>query len=161
VRRRERQNAFEQRWATACDDARYLAVELAAGYPLHPIDVVALGLVLEPGETAFRYLPAAISQHDPLTASWSTPASVWVLLTDRRALIRLVHGPVVSLWWNGLQSVDLNWPTGRVVLDYGDGMPRAISGPFVADFAVAITARAYCLQTLTTHPALERLRARD
>jgi hypothetical protein len=51
-------------WAGTCQDARYLAVELAAGRPAQPIDVMNLGLVIHPDETAYRYVSATISRYD-------------------------------------------------------------------------------------------------
>jgi hypothetical protein len=47
---------------------------------------------------------------------------------------------------------------GHVVLDYGDGSPRAVSGADAALVAVAGIASLYGVELLTTHPALAPLR---
>jgi hypothetical protein len=159
VSRRAKCKSLSRDWAEACTDARYLAVELACGRPYRPVDVMEFGFVLEPAETAFRVLPTAIAQYDPSLRAWPDCLPATALITSRRTLIRLPHGAVISLWWDDLVGLDLNWQSGRVLLDYGDGTPRMLSGLFVADIAVAATAYVYGLDALTTHPALEPLRA--
>jgi hypothetical protein len=161
VSRRAQRKSLSREWAEACNDARYLALELAAGRPYWRIDVMAYGFVLEPGETAFRLLPIGITQFDPSRGAWPDCIAATALITNRRTLVRLPHGAVVSLWWEDVVGIDLNWSSGRVALDFGDGLPRLLSGLFVADFAVASTALVYGLNALTTHPALEPLRARQ
>jgi hypothetical protein len=65
----------------------------------------------------------------------------------------------VSLWWGSLVGFEVNLGEDFVILDFGDGRPRALSGSGVALVAVAGVARLYGVGALTTHPALEPLRA--
>jgi hypothetical protein len=138
-------------------DARALALELAGMREAAPIDPMALGLVLEPGEVPWRV--AALWLRIRLEGQW-TPAS-WsqVLVTDRRLLIRLGSGELVSLWWGSLVGFEVRLDESYVVLDFGDGRPRSLSGAEVAVVAVAGVARLYGVEALTTHLALEPLRA--
>jgi hypothetical protein len=48
----------------------------------------------------------------------------------------LPHGPVISLWWSTAVALDVDLAARRVVLDYGDNQPRAISGPATAILGV-------------------------
>jgi hypothetical protein len=47
---------------------------------------------------------------------------------------------------------------GRLVLDYGDGRPRELSGQCAAVAAVMAVAGVYGLEGLLTHPGLAGLR---
>jgi len=146
-------------WQAACDDARLLAVELAAGRPYRPIDIMQLGLVIEPGETAFRYVAAALSQFDSNTGLWPYPTQVGVLITDQRLLVRLPHGAAISLWWTSVLALDVNLQAGHVLLDFGDGEPRAISGAASTSVAVSAVALVYGVDGLLAHRSLDSLRA--
>jgi hypothetical protein len=157
---RRRQQA-ELAWAAACEDARHLAVELAAGRPARPIDAMSLGLVTEPDETAYRYVSAAISQYDKRERLWPFPVPVAVLITDQRLIVRLPRGATFSLWWRGIVALDVDVDAGRVVLDYSDNEPRALGGPAVSDIAVAAVAGVYGVAGMLRHPGLDCLRWAD
>jgi hypothetical protein len=131
VRTAKRRQQAELAWAAACQDARYLAIELAAGRPAQPIDVMRLGLMIEPDETAYRYVCATISQYEQSVGLWPIPTPVAILITDRRLIARLPHGAVILYWWHSVVALDVNLAAGRVVLDFGDNEPRALGGPAV------------------------------
>jgi hypothetical protein len=154
---RRRQQA-KLAWAAAADDARHLAVELAAARPAQPIDVMSLGLVIEPNETAYRRVTATISQYDKRVGLWPIPTPVAVLITDRRLIARLPHGAVISFWWNSVVALDIDLAGGRVVLDYGDNEPLAIGGPAVAVIGVMAVGTIFGLDGLIRHSALAPLR---
>jgi len=158
VSRRSRRRQAELEWRMACDDARRLAVELAAGRPYWPIDVMHLGFVLETCEAAYRYVPATISQFDSSVGLWPNPSPVWILITDQRLLIRHQHGVVVPLWWNSVIALDINLQEGRVILDHGDNEPRWMTGPALAAIAVGAVGGVYGVAALLRHPTLEILR---
>jgi hypothetical protein len=143
----------------AADDARQLALELATGRPQRDLDTMALGLITEPGETAFRYVEALLSQYDPSIQSWQWPQRVQLLLTDRRAMVRQSHGVVISLWWEGLVAVEIDIGGRRVVLDYGDAWPRTLSGPASPSIAVTVVTGVFGVEGLLRHPALAPIRA--
>jgi hypothetical protein len=138
-------------------DARALALELAGMRDAVPIDAMALGLVLEPEELPRRV--AALWLRIRVEGQWSPATWSQVLITDRRLLVRLGGGELVSLWWGSLVGFEANLGEGFVILDFGDGRPRALSGAAVAVVAVAGVARLYGVEALTTHQALEPLRA--
>jgi len=156
---RSRGRQAEVAWHAGCDDARRLAVELAAGRPYWPIDVMQLGLVIEPDETAFRYVAAALSQFDSQFGCWPAPMQVGILITDQRIVVRMPHGAAISLWWNGILAIEADLAgAGTVVLDYGDNEPRAFGGAAVWDVGVAAVAGAYGIAGMLRHPALDCLR---
>ena len=138
-------------------DARALALELAGMRDTATIDPMALGLVLESGEVPWRV--AALWLRIRVEGRW-TPAS-WsqVLVTDHRLLIRLGSGELASLWWGSLVGFEIRLDESYVVLDFGDGRPRCLAGPEAGLVAVAGVARLYGVEALTTHRALEPLRA--
>jgi hypothetical protein len=158
VRAAKRRQQAQLAWAAACDDARHLAVELAAGRPVQPIEVMRLGLVIEPDETAYRYVAATISQYDMRAGLWPIPTQVTALITDRRLIARLPHGAVISYWWNSVVALDVNLEIGQVVLDFGDNEPRAIGGPAVAILGVMAIRAIFGLEGLLRHLALVPLR---
>ena len=159
MRGAKRRQQAQLAWATACNDARHLAVELAARRPAQPIDVMNLGLVIHPDETAYRYVNATISQYDTSVGLWPIPTPVAILITDRRLMARLPHGAAISYWWNSVVALDVNLEAGQVVLDYGDNEPRAFGGPAVPDIAVAAVAAAYGVTGMLRHPGLNYLRS--
>jgi hypothetical protein len=119
---------------------------------------MSLGLVIEPDETAYRYVPATISQYDQNVGLWPLPTPVMVLITDRRLIARLPHGAAISYWWNTVVALDVDLAAGRVVLDYGDNEPRAIGGPTVAVLGVTAIRATFGLDGLIRHSALAALR---
>jgi hypothetical protein len=159
VTARKRRHETQLAWEAALDDARHLAVELAGGRPTQPIDAMTLGLVLEPDETAFRYVAATISQYNKRVGIWPVPTPIAMLITGRRLIARLPHGAVISFWWTSVVALDVNLEAGQVVLDYGDNEPRAFGGPAVPDIAVATVAAAYGVTAMLRHPGLNYLRS--
>jgi hypothetical protein len=158
VRGAKRRQQAQLAWAAACDDARHLAVELAAGRPAQPIDVMRLGLVIDPNETAYRYVAATISQFDMRAGLWPIPTPVAVIMTDRRLIARLPHGAVISYWWTTVVALDVDFAGGHVVLDYGDNEPRAIGGPALATIGAMAIGAIFGVEGLIRHPALAPLR---
>jgi hypothetical protein len=139
------------------DDARSLALELAGMRALQPADPVVLRLVLEQGETAWRRVTGTWLRVRT-SGRWSAAVPGDMLVTDRRLLLRLATGEVVSLWWGSVVGFSPDLAAGHVVLDFGDGSPRALSGPGTPVIAVAGVASLYGIAALTTHPSLEVLR---
>ena len=146
--------AADRRAALA--DARNLALELAGMNAPFAIDAMAAGLVLERGEFGRRM--AGLWLRVRLGGMWSLPSWSQVLITDRRLLVRLGTGELVSLWWGSLVGFEADLQQGHVVLDFGDGHPRSLSGPAVALVAVAGVGRLYGPEALLVHPALALLR---
>ena len=141
------------------EDARRLALELAGMMPAGFVDVMRRGLVLEPGERAWREVSVELRHH--AGGSWTPGVSSVALVTDRRILLKINDGHIASLWWGSLVGFEPRLSSGYVVLDYGDGAPRLLSGRQVSSIAVVGVAALYGVEALTTHPALERLRARS
>lgn len=136
-------------------DARHLALELAGG-EARVIDPVAVGVVLESGEVARRLVGCWLQMW--MDGTWSEPRWTQSLVSDRRLLVRFDSGELVSLWWEALVGFTADLTVGSVVLDFGDGRPRWLSGPGVAAVAVAGVARLYGPEAMLTHPALAPLR---
>ena len=147
-------SAADQRAAFA--DARELALELAGVSAPLTIDAMAAGLVLEHGELGRRTVGLWLRLR--LNGMWSQPCWSQVLITDRRLLVRLETGELISLWWGSLVGFEADLDRSHVILDYGDGRPRSLSGPAVALVAVAGVGRLYGPQALVAHPALAPLR---
>jgi len=136
-------------------DARHLALELA-GSAGPQLDAMTAGVVLEPGEVGRRFVGAWLRLW--LDGCWSPARWTQSLLSDRRLLVRFDTGELVSLWWEGLVGFTADVDAGYVVLDFGDGRPRLLSGPGAGVVAVAGVARLYGVDALLTHPALAPLR---
>jgi hypothetical protein len=141
------------------EDARRLALELAGMMPAGHVDVMRRGLVLEPGERAWREVSVELRHR--AGGSWTRAISSLALVTDRRILLRTSDGRIVSLWWGSLVGFDPCLSSGYVVLDYGDGAPRLLSSRQASAVAVVGVAALYGVEALATHPALEQLRARS
>lgn len=141
----------------ASDDARHLAMEIAGLQLARKVDPVGMRVVLEPEESAWRQLEDLwfrVMVH----GLWSEAAPGSALLTNRRLLVRLRSGEVLSLWWGSLVGFDPDLSRSHVVLDYGDGSPRVLTGPGAPQVAVAGIASLYGVEALTTHPALDAIR---
>ena len=139
------------------DDARSLALELAGMRDLDPVDPVVLRLVLEEGETAWRHV-TGLWLRVQTGGQWSQALPGDTLVTDRRLLLRVATGEVVALWWGSVVGFSPDLQAGHVVLDFGDGTPRALSGPGTPVIAVAGVASLYGIGALMTHPSLDGLR---
>jgi hypothetical protein len=147
----------DHRAVEAKDDARRLAMEVAGLEPSVRVDPVEMRVVLEPDETAWRQLDG-LWLRVKVDGAWSDASPGRALLTSRRLLVRLRSGEVLSLWWGSLVGFDPDIDRGHVVLDYGDGSPRAVAGPGAASVSVVGIASLYGVKALTTHPALAALR---
>jgi hypothetical protein len=144
---------------TAFHDARRLALDLARGRSRLPFDPMHAGVVLQPGEIAYRQVPAMYNQlsgHGLF--GWTDRTPVMVLVTDQRALVRWPDGSLISLWWNGVQGFEANLHAETLILDYGDGQPRRLAGPAVPVIAVAGIAAIYGVDAMLGHPAIAPLR---
>jgi hypothetical protein len=151
----ERQLAADR--AAAFIDARNLALEFAGMQPGRWLDPMVAGVVLELGESLRRLVNAWLRQRTPegwTEASWSQ-----VFVTDQRLLVRLGSGELASLWWGSLVGFEADLVADHVVLDFGDGQPRLLSGPSAAVMAVAGVAALYGPEAFATHPSLSPLRA--
>lgn len=114
------------------------------------------GVVLEPGEVLSRASMSWLRVR--IDALWSEASWSQVLITDRRLLVRLASHDLVSLWWGSMVGFEVDLRAGHVVLDFGDGRTRLLSGPAVAVVAVAGVAQLYGIPALVTHPSLASLR---
>lgn len=142
---------------TAADDARTLALELAGLRPSPVIAPWALGLVVEPDETILRRVEIWVCWL--VDGQWAPPQFCAALVTNRRIVVRLPASGLRSFWWGSLLGLDIDLVAGHVVLDYGDGRPRALSGVSAPIVAVAAVAGAHGVQALATHDAIAPLRS--
>ncbi len=140
----------------AAEAARALALGLAGLAPLELVDPMSIGLVLEPGEVAYRSVTAWTGHWDG--AKWSQPVQSRVVVTDRRLIVGMPLGLVSSLWWGSLVGFHPDLARSSLVLDYGDGSPRLISGPDVPSVIVVGVVALYGVAALAEHAALEPLR---
>lgn len=138
-------------------DARALALELGGLSPRQLVDPVTVRLVLENGEQAWRRVDGMWLRVQT-GGQWSDAVPAVVLITDRRLLLRLATGEAVSLWWGSVVGYSPDLVARHVVLDFGDGSPRALSGEGASVVAVAGVASLYGLEALTTHPSIAALR---
>lgn len=151
-----REQYVEPDRSAAAADARALALALAGLAPLQPADPMSLGLVLEPGETAYRVHSAWLSHR--AGNGWSHPVHSRVVVTDRRLIVGMPLGSVTSLWWHSLVGFHPDLGRSSLILDYGDGYPRLLSGPDMASAIVVGVAALYGVAALAEHGALEPLR---
>lgn len=142
--------------SAAAEDARALALGLAGLAPVDRVEPMDLGLVLEPGEAAYRVITGWLS-HRAL-GRWSAPETVSVVVTDHRLIARMPGGSVTSLWWGSLVGFHPDLSHSALVLDYGDGYPRRLSGPQVPAVVVVGIVALYGVDGLARHAALEPLR---
>jgi hypothetical protein len=139
-------------------DARTLALEYAALHPPESHDPELLGVVLRPGETIRRSVPAWFRIR--VEGQWSHTSQSHVMVTDRRLIVRLGSGELASLWWGSVCGFEADLGQGHVVLDFGDGRPRLLSGDSAPVIAVGAVAGIYGVPSLASHPCLEALRTR-
>ena len=150
------QASIAQARAVAYDDARALAVELGRGVSSSGFDAMSAGLVLLPGETAYRWVQVWIMvQHD---GCWAPPSWAQILVTDQRLLCRCGDGRLVSLYWSDVVGMQIALDQQSIILNYGDHAPVALSGVETAVIAVAAVATLYGVSSLLAHPALAALR---
>lgn len=143
--------------SAAAEDARALALELAGMSPPLRVDVMTLGVVTEPGEEVLRLAMCWVRWR--VDGQWSEALWCQGIVTTQRLLVRLPDGSLRSQWWSTAVGFDADLEAGHVVLDYGDGRPRQISGPAAAVVAVAGIHALYGTEALIRHPSLEPLRA--
>lgn len=138
-------------------DARLLAIEIAGAVPSSQVvDVMRLGLVLDPGERPWRQVTLEVRHADG--GRWRGQERGMGVLTDRRILVNLASGSTVSYWWGSLVGFHPCVERGYVVLDYGDGIQRMVSSPTMATITVAGVAAIYGVAGLVDHPALASVR---
>jgi hypothetical protein len=155
-RKIRRQHAADRFIAEA--DARQLAADLRNGGPAVALDTRHTGLILEPGEIAYRQIPASFAQYvgHGLTG-WTLPTPVTLTLTNNRIIGRHPAGPVLSLWWQPTRALHIDLNAETVVLDYGEHIIRRLTGPTTPVLAVLAVAALHGLDDLNHHPALTTL----
>ena len=116
-------SAADQR--AAFGDACGLALELAGVSAPLTNDAMAAGLVLEHGELGRRMVGLWLRLR--LNGMWSQPGWSQVLITDRRLLVRLATGELVSLWWGSLVGFEADLDRSHVILYFGDVPPPSLS----------------------------------
>jgi hypothetical protein len=139
-------------------DARALALEYAGLRPAGSVDPQPLGVVLRDSEIIRRV--ASTWFRVKIDGQWSQASPSQVMITDRRLILRLGSGELASLWWGSVHGFETDLDAGHVVLDFGDGRPRLLSGEATPLVAVAGVAEVYGVPALATHPCLEQLRTR-
>jgi len=138
-------------------DARALALQLTRlTESAVSIDPSSLGIVLQPGETAFRHVGAWLGIR--IDGVWQHPEWVSLVITDRRLIARFANDELASLWWGGVVGMSASPAEGRIVLDFGDGRPRLLGGPCLPAILVAAVWALYGPQALVTHPDLALFR---
>jgi hypothetical protein len=157
--RRRNEGKSSPRHSPAAEDARALALQLAGLRPPVLLDPMSLELVLEPGESAYRIAELWLSHRGP--SGWSAPASCCVVVTDRRLIVRMPLGELTSLWWGSLVGFHPNLSKCSLILDYGDGFPRSLSGPEIPAVTVVGVVALYGVAALADHAALAPLRDSD
>lgn len=141
----------------AVEDARALALELAGLRAGQAIDPSALGVVLERDEAPLRTVDVWLRWL--IDGQWQPAQHCPALVTDRRLVARLAASGLRSFWWGSLVGLTIDLHAGHVVLDCGDGRPRALSGDATPVLAVAAIAGAYGVEALATHEAIAPLRS--
>lgn len=138
-------------------DARALAFELTGLAPTSAwVDAPAHGVVLQPGETAFRHVGAWLGIR--IDGSWQHPEWVSLFVTDRRLIARFSNAELASLWWGGVVGLSASPSEGSLVLDFGDGRPRLLGGPALPAILVTAVWALYGPEALITHPDLASFR---
>lgn len=156
-RARGSQHASSALTTAAVEDARALALELAGLQARQVIDPTGLGIVIEPDEAALRTIQIWLRWL--VDGQWQPAQPCPALLTDRRVVARLPTSGLRSFWWGSLVGLTVDLDAGHVVLDCGDGRPRAFSGDAAPVLAVAAIAGAYGVHALATHEAIAPLRS--
>ena len=140
-------------------DARDLALEYAGLSPTSSLKPQHLGVVLRPEEAIRRATSAWFRLR--IDGQWSEASLSQVMITDSRLILRLGSGELASLWWGSVCGFEADLDAGHVVLDFGDGRPRLLSGDAVPVIAVAGVAQIYGVPALATHPSLAPIRAAE
>ena len=140
----------------AAEDARALALEVSGLRPARTLDPASLGLVVGPGEKAYRAMELWLSQL--VAGRWPPPTTRSVILTDARLIVRMPLGQLESLWWRSLVGFQPDLDRCSLILDYGDGCPRSLSGPDIPAVTVIGITTLYGVEALATHAALAGLR---
>ena len=120
------------------------------------LDPMALGLVLDQGESASRAVELSVRSLDH--GVWSGDEMCFAIVTDHRVILRRSSGELVSLWWSSVVGIEVDLAHERLVLDFADGHPCGLFGPQVALPSVMAIARLYGAEGLIRHPSLESLR---
>lgn len=157
VRLRRRPEAKPDTASVMAANARELALEYAGLSPAAAFDPQHLGVVLRSGESIRRV--ASTWFRVRMGEEWSQASLSQMMITDRRLILRLGSGELASLWWGSVCGFEADLAAGHVVLDFGDGRPRLLSGEAAPLVAVAGVAQIYGLPALATHPCLEPIRS--
>lgn len=97
--------------------------------------------------------------HESTTEQWRDHGEIEWLITSQRVVGRLpASTEMISIWWSGLDGVDIYIESDRIVFNGANGWTGMLSGPAVAPIAVAAIAMCHGLEALLVHPALEALR---
>ncbi len=158
-------------------------VEMLAAGGYDPGAHLELGVVLQPGEMPSGPSPGSSghvgdraaqvaagrvrwggrrvnSTAREVTASgWQDRGEIDWLITSLRLVGRThADGELVSIWWSGLASAQVDLAGDAVHLDRSNGWQGQLTGPGVAPIAVAAVAACYGPDALPDHPGLGRLR---
>lgn len=152
-------------------DTRQVATETARGLALdlyrqrdRGVTPYTVGVVLEPGETAWAEVPACFraGPEPPPSLPDSPPPPIFTwLVTSARVVGRLGDDRLYGWRWDNMLGcrVDLRPGTERISLDpRGASGPLVWSGPGVAPLAVATVYHLHGPQALVDHPGLLPLR---
>jgi hypothetical protein len=138
-------------------EARELAMEYAGLSPATSLDPQPLGVVLRSDEAIRR--ATSVWFRLRVDGQWSEASLSQVMITDRRLILRLGSGELASLWWGSVSGFEADLDAGHVVLDFGDGRPRLLSGEAASLLAVAGVAQIYGVPALASHPCLASIRS--
>ena len=157
IRLKRRPAPKSQTGSAMVADARGLALEYAGLRPATSLDPQPLGVVLRPEEFIRRVTSTWFRVQ--VGGQWSQASPSQVMITDRRLILRLGGGELASLWWGSACGFEADLDAGHVVLDFGDGRPRLLSGEATPLVAVAGIAQIYGVRALATHPCLQPIRS--
>jgi hypothetical protein len=169
---RELAQQFGSERRAACDDARRLAIQIAAGGRYPPVDVYSYGLVPNDGEQPYRVFWMLWHMREIWTDNrisdpranrefvvWPPPQPAHLMITDQRIACRDHHGELFSIYWNGLAGCQVDIPAERITIGHHDGRTGAFTGTAAPVLAVAAVANLYGTAGLLQHPAIRVLRA--
>jgi hypothetical protein len=96
---------------------------------------------------------------DTSTLRWRDHGQIDWLITSERIVGRLpASREMISVWWSGLAGIDIDLKRDCIVLNGMNGWTGMLTGPAVAQIAVAAIAMCYGLEALLVHPAVEFIR---
>lgn len=180
--RRHRRLGDRKRRREAAVAARALLAMLASGGQ-DPVAHLVVGVVLQPGEVPLIHARARLATWDTQAAQvtrarvrrwgrrfesmarqvavggWQDRGDVAFLITSLRLVGRIQpDGELLSIWWNGLDGIQVDLDVDTLQLDGVNGWRGQITGPGVAPVGVAAVAACHGPGALLSHPALACLR---